>query len=485
MGATDQIAESSVDLSLSDARGRWTVAVCVLGSSMVFLDGSVVNVALPAIGADFGAGVSDFQWIVNGYLLALASLIIIGGSLGDRLGRRKVFLVGTVWFTAASVLCGLAPTSETLIAARVLQGIGGALLTPGSLAIIEASFTKADRGRAIGLWSGLAGASIAFGPPLGGWLIDVISWRAIFFLNVPLGVFVVLAGLRYVPETRGREQHERIDFLGAMLAAIGLGGVSYALIEGPARGVDSAIVIAAALIGALACIGFVLVERRVKEPMLPLTVFRSRTFSAANLLTFVFYAGLGGVSFFTAIFFQTALGYSPMQAGLATIPITIILLLGSSWAGGLAQRIGPRVPLTIGPLIVAASMALMLRIEPGSSYLGAVLPTLVGFGLGLVLIVAPVTATALTSVPQDQAGIASAVNNAVSRTGQLFAVAILPTVVGLQGDEFEIPLAITDAFHSAMLITAALSLTGSVIAWTLIDDDAFDQPESAPTPGGS
>jgi EmrB/QacA subfamily drug resistance transporter len=479
VSAADQTAERAAGLSLSSSQGRWTIAICVLGSCIVFLDGSVVNIALPAIGRDFDAGISDLQWIVNGYMLALASLIILGGSLGDRFGRRRTFVIGVVWFTVASALCGLAPNSEMLIAARVLQGIGGALLTPGSLAIIEATFVASDRGRAIGLWSGLAGASTAFGPPLGGYLIDALSWRAVFFLNIPLGIFVTLAAMRHVPETFGREQAGRIDYGGAVLAAVGLGGVSWALIEGPGRGIGSIAVLAAGLIGLAACIGFVLVERTTLDPMVPLGIFSHKTFTAANLITFVVYAGLGGVFFLLVVVLQIALGYTPIEAGLMTLPITFILLFLSSRAGGLAQRIGPRLPLTIGPVIVAVGMLMMLRIGPDSSYLASVLPALLVFGFGLVLIVAPVTSTALSSAPQDEAGVASAINNAVARTGQMLAVAVLPVVAGLTGDEYQNPVAVTDAFHTAMYVTAGLSLTGAAIAWAMIAPGTFEQPESA------
>lgn len=443
--------------------------MCVLGSCMVFLDGSVVNIALPALGRDFDAGISDLQWIVNGYMLALASLIILGGSLGDRFGRRRVFVIGVIWFSAASALCGFAPNSETLIAARILQGIGGALLTPGSLAIIEATFVASDRGRAIGLWSGLAGASTAFGPPLGGYMIDAFSWRAVFFMNLPLGAFLVYGAVRHIPETFGREQLGRIDYSGATLAAVGLGGVSWALIEGPGRGLDSLAVTGAGLIGIAACVGFVLVERMTKDPMVPLAIFNSKSFTAANLITFVVYAGLGGVFFLLVVVLQTALGYSPIEAGLMTLPITIILLFLSARAGGLAQRIGPRIPLTVGPVVVAAGMLLMLRVGPDSTYLGSVLPALLVFGFGLVLIVAPVTATALSSAPQDQAGVASAINNAVARTGQLLAIAVLPVVAGLTGDEYLDPNAVTEAFHVAMFLTAGLALLGAAIAWTMFE----------------
>jgi EmrB/QacA subfamily drug resistance transporter len=467
-------------LRLDSPTGRWVIAATVLGSCMVFLDGTVVNIALPAIGRDFDAGISGLQWIVNGYLLALAALIVLGGSLGDRFGRRRMFVAGTIGFTFASMLCGIAPSTETLIAARLLQGVAGALLTPGSLAIIESSFAREDRGRAIGMWSGLAGASTAFGPPLGGYLIDALSWRAVFFLNVPLGLLVVWIAMRHVPETRGREVSGGSDYSGAALAAIGLGGVSYALIQGPEMGVSAAAVVVAMIGGLIALVGFVIVERRTPDPMLPLGIFRSRPFLAANLITFLVYAGLGGVFFFLIVLLQTALDYSPIEAGLATLPVTIVLLLLSSRAGALSQRIGPRIPLTAGPLLVAASMLMMRSIRADSDYLTGILPSMMVFSFGLVLIVAPVTATALSTAPSEDAGVASAVNNAVSRTGQMLAVAVLPAIAGLTGDEYENPAAILSAFDVSMVVTAAMSIGGAAIAWLMIPDNIFrdDEPES-------
>ncbi|MFY9265757.1 MAG: MFS transporter [Solirubrobacterales bacterium] len=471
MAATDSSAavpdRSEAGLRLATADGRWAVAVTVLGSSMVFLDATVVNIALPAIGRDLDASVASLQWTVNSYLLALAALIILGGSFGDRFGRRRVFLIGTIWFTGASALCGLAPSDEALIAARVLQGVGGALLTPGSLAIIEASFAHVDRGRAIGLWSGLAGVSTAAGPLVGGYLIDAVSWRAVFYLNLPIGAFVAATAMRRLPETFGNRAR-RIDVAGASLVAIGLAGTSLAMTEAPELGVGSAAVVVSGSIGTLALITFVLVERRVTEPMLPLGIFRSRPFAAANLVTFVVYAALAGVFFFLGVFLQISLRYSPLEAGMAGVPVTALLLVLSARAGALAQRIGARPLLTGGALVMALAMLMMRSIEPGDDYLAGVLPSIALFGLGLAAIVAPVTATALSSAPVEHAGLASAVNNAVSRAGQLIAIAILPAVAGLAGSEYANPAALTDAFHTAMIATAILALIGGAIAWTMI-----------------
>ncbi|MGH2958759.1 MAG: DHA2 family efflux MFS transporter permease subunit, partial [Solirubrobacterales bacterium] len=397
-------------LRLNTAQGKWVVAATVLGSSMVFLDGTVVNVALPRIGSEFDAGISELQWVLNSYLLALAALILLGGSLGDRFGRKRIFIIGAAWFTAASALCGFAPSVEWLIAGRVLQGVGGAMLAPGSLAILEAGFAHEDRPRAIGLWSGLAGVSTAIGPPLGGWLIDAVSWRAVFFLNIPLGIAVVLVSLRHIPESRNESLVGEIDFAGAGLAIVALGGISWALIEGPSRGFGSPAVMTAIVAGLLAIVGFLARERSAKEPMLPLELFRSRTFTAANLLTFVVYGAFGGALFLLTVLLQTGLGYSPLVAGLATLPITFVLLLFSARSGAVAQRIGPRLPLTIGPLIIAASLLAMHTIDTDSTYLTSVLPCVVLLAVGLVIVVAPVTATTLAAAPDDRAGVASAVS---------------------------------------------------------------------------
>jgi EmrB/QacA subfamily drug resistance transporter len=445
---------------------------------MAFLDSTVVNVALPKIGEDLHASTSALQWILNGYLLTLASLILLGGSLGDRLGRRRVFQAGIGLFTLASLGCAVAPTVEFLIFARLIQGIGGALLTPGSLAIIEASFRPADRARAIGAWSGLGGVATAFGPLLGGWLIAAISWRAIFVINLPIGLFVAWAAQRHVPESRDPTATGKLDLNGALLAAIGLGGTTYALIEAPEHGASAAVILTA-VIGVAALIGFFVGERRSANPMLPLSIFRSRQFSAANAVTFVVYAALGVVFFLLVSFLQISMGYTPIEAGSASLPVTFLMLLGSARAGELAQRIGPRIPLTLGPLIIAAGLLLMLRINPGDSYLSTVLPAVIVFGLGLTLVVAPVTATVMAAVDSAHSGIASGVNNAVARVAGLLAVAVIPVAAGITGDKFYEPSAMTDGFHTGMVICAVLCLVGAVIAWTTISSEVLHaEPEA-------
>jgi EmrB/QacA subfamily drug resistance transporter len=460
-------AKQPSGVAFESRAGRWLLAVTVLGSGMAFLDGTVVNVALPDIGEDFNASTAALQWILNGYLLTLASLILLGGSLGDRYGRRRVFVIGIGVFTTSSLLCAVAPTVEFLIGARLLQGIGGALLTPGSLAVIEASFRPTDRARAIGAWSGLGGVATALGPLLGGYLIGAVSWRAIFLINLPIGAFVAWAATKHVPETSDPMATGRIDLRGAALAALGLAGTTYALIEAPEHGA-SATVLAAAIGGVLALVAFLVTEHRAPNPMLPLEIFRSRQFSAANAVTFVVYSALGGVFFLLVAFLQISLGYTPIEAGAASLPVTGLMLLFSARAGALAQRIGPRIPLALGPLIVALGLLWLSQVEPGDSYVGAILPPIVVFGAGLTLVVAPVTATVLAAVDTRHSGIASGVNNAVARVGSLLAVAVLPIVAGLTGDKFYDPAAMTDGFQMAMMACAGLSGLGGILAWFTI-----------------
>jgi EmrB/QacA subfamily drug resistance transporter len=453
------------------------LAVTVLGSGIAFLESTVVNVALPTIGEDLDAGVTDLQWVINGYLLTLASLILLGGSLGDRFGRRRVFNIGVIWFTGASALCALAPNTEVLIAARLFQGVGGALLTPGSLAIIEATFHRDDRARAIGAWSGLGGAAAAVGPLLGGYLIDAVSWRAIFLINIPLGAFVIYAANRHVPETRDPTATGALDIPGSAFAALGLGGFTFALIQASEEGIGSAAVLGALIIGIVASILFIRTERRTDHPMLPLDIFSSRQFTSANLVTFVVYSALGGVFFFLVVFLQVSLGYSPIEAGAASLPITLLMLLLSARAGMLAQRIGPRLPLSVGPLLIAAGMLLMRGIDIGDSYVTSVLPPILVFGFGLTLVVAPITATVLAAANPNHAGVASGVNNAVARTAQLAAVAVFPLIAGLSGSDYQDPVAMADAFHTAMLAGAILSACGGVLAWFTISNDVLERAE--------
>jgi EmrB/QacA subfamily drug resistance transporter len=446
------------------------MAVVVLGSGMAFLDSTIVNVATPAIGREFHASTSSLQWVLSGYLLTLASLILLGGSLGDRLGRRRIFVIGAGMFSAASLLCAIAPSIGTLIAARLIQGVGGALLTPGSLAIIEASFRRQDRPRAIGAWSGLTGVSTAIGPLLGGYLVTAVSWRAAFLINVPLGAIVLLTA-RHVPETRDPDAKGKLDLPGAALAALALAGSTYALIEAPDRGASTAVVLAG-VGGLLALAAFLETERKSANPMLPLDIF-SRQFSAANLVTFVVYAALSGVFFLLVAFLQISMGYSAIASGAASLPVTVLLLFLSARSGMLAQRIGPRLLLAVGPFIIAAGLLLMTQIDPGDSYLTSVFPAVVVFGLGLVLVVSPVTATVLAAASERRSGIASGVNNAVSRVASLLAVAVLPVIAGLTGHRFYVPHFMTHGFHVAMLACAGLAAAGGVLAWLTIDNDVL------------
>lgn len=471
-----------VGLRLSDTSGKWVLAATVAGSTSAFLLATVVNVALPAIGRDLGAGVAGRQWIVTGYLLTLSAAILLGGSLGDRLGRRRVYVIGVSWFAVASVLCAVAPTLEVLIAARVLQGIGGALLTPGSLAIIQASFAPSDRAKTIGAWSALGSIGQLAGPVLGGVLVDTVGWRAVFVLPLPLCAFVIWAALAHVPETRDRTVRGRLDVRGSALSIGALAGVTYAVIEAPSRGLIDPLLLAALVAGISAAIAFVVVERRASNPMLPLSIFASAQFTWANALCFVVYAALGGVSFLLVQHLQIVLRYSGTQAGAAFMPVAIIMFALSAPSGALAQRIGPRRPLTAAALILTAAMVLLGMIDAGDSYLTSVFPAAVVFGLGLAGLVAPVTATTLAAADERHSGIASGVNNAVSRVAQLLATAALPVAAGLTSHAADIPADVfASGFTRAMFITAGLTLLGAVIAWTKISDDVLgDDRGTAP-----
>ena len=461
-------------------KGRWVLLATVLGTSVVFLDGTVVNVALPSVGRDLGAGVDGLQWTINGYLLTLASLILLGGSLGDRFGRKRIFVLGVIWFAAASLICGIAPNLGLLIAARALQGIGGALLTPGSLAIIQATFHPDDRGQAIGAWSGLGGIAIALGPFLGGWLTQAFSWRLIFLINLPLAAAVVWVALAHLPETEDPESAQQLDIAGAALAVLGLGGTTYALIEGPAQGFGVPLVVISAVVGVLSLIGFVYVEAHSRQPMLPLALFRSRVFTGVNLVTLAVYGALGGVFFLMIVQLQQVVGYPPVLAGVASLPVTLVMLVLSPRMGRLSSRIGPRIPLTVGPIIAGAGVALMARIGAGSSYLLDILPSLLIFGLGMSVTVAPLTATVMASVEARHAGIASGVNNAVARAAGLIAVAVLPPLAGITGDAYLDPDLFSAGFQRASLIAAALTALGGVLGWvTLAEHKAPAEQEVA------
>ncbi|MET9448137.1 MFS transporter [Streptomyces cinerochromogenes] len=453
------------DVRLASPQGRWTLFTTVLGSGMAMLDSTVVNVALPRIGRDLDTDLAALQWTVNAYMVTLAGLILLGGSLGDRYGRRRIFLVGVVWFAAASLLCGLAANAVMLIAARALQGVGGALLTPGSLALIQASFHPDDRSRAVGLWSGFGGIGAAVGPFLGGWLVTGPGWRWVFLLNVPLALLCVPVALRHVPESADERAHGRFDVLGAALGALALALLTYALIEARAGSLAVALTAAAGLASALA---FVQVERHRPDPMLPPDIFASRRFTAVNLVTLCVYAAFGGFFFLTALQLQVVVGYSPLAAGTALLPTTALMLLFSSRSGALADRTGPRLPLTVGPLLCAAAMLLMLRVGAGADYPTDILPALLVMGAGMVTLVAPLTATVLASVDIARAGLASGINNAAARAAGLLAVAALPLLAGMGPEAYRSATAFDAAFDRAMPICAGTLLLGSALAFTLV-----------------
>ncbi|HEY5987973.1 MAG TPA: MFS transporter [Streptosporangiaceae bacterium] len=478
---TDVTAQPAGRIRLGAPQGRWVLAATVLGLSMVLLDTTVVNVALPTIGRSLHASLAGLQWTVTAYTLTLAGLILIGGSLGDRLGRRRIFLTGVAWFALASALCGLAPATGVLIAARALQGIGGALLTPGSLAIIQASFVSDDRSRAIGAWSGLGAIGGAAGPFLGGWIVGAFGWRWIFFLNLPLAAAVVLVALRHVPETRDTSARGKFDVAGALLAALALTGIADALIEVPAQGLAGALPIGAA--GAVVGVGFVLLERRRERspgraaPMLPLSVFASRQFTAVNVVTFVIYAALGGMLFLLILNLQVVSGFSPLAAGASLLPMTLLMLTLSPRAGALAQRVGPRWLMAGGPLVSSVGLLLATRIGPNASYAADVLPAIAVFGLGMSWTVAPLTATVLASADVRHAGVASGVNNAVARAASLLAVAGLPLAVGLSGADYHNPAVLHGAFQAAMVICAGLLVAGAVLSAATIDTNVLHPAE--------
>ncbi|MFE1749159.1 DHA2 family efflux MFS transporter permease subunit [Streptomyces anandii] len=459
------------DVRISSPTGKWILLTTVLGSSMALLDSTVVNVALPRIGRDLDASLAALQWTVNAYLVTLAGLILLGGSLGDRYGRRRIFVLGVCWFAAASLLCGLAPDPTVLIVARALQGVGGALLTPGSLALIQASFHPDDRSRAVGLWSGFGGIGAAVGPFLGGWLVDGPGWRWVFLLNVPLALLCAPIALRHVPESADDRAHGRFDVLGGTLCALSLALVTYALIE---AGRDSVTVALTGAAGLLAAVAFVFVERRHPDPMLPLDVFASRQFTAVNLVTLCVYAAFGGFFFLTSLQLQVVAGYSALEAGVSLLPTTVLMLLFSARSGALADRIGPRLPLTAGPLLCAAAMLLMLRVGAGADYLTDVLPAVLVMGTGMVTLVAPLTATVLASVDTSRAGLASGVNNAAARAAGLVAVAALPLLTGMGPEAYRSPDAFDAAFDKAMPICAGVLVAGALLAVTTVRRPAPD-----------
>lgn len=444
---------------------RRILAVTVLGSGLVFLDGTVVNIALPTIDRDLHGGLSGLQWTVDAYLVTLTAFLLLGGSLGDRYGRRRLLQIGLVFFTLASVACGLAPTIGALIVARAVQGIGGALLVPGSLAIITASFHPDDRAWAVGAWSGMAGVATAIAPFLGGWLIDAVSWRAVFFINVPLAA-VALGLSGGVPESRNEDAPPQLDVIGALTGSVALGAIAFALIEAN-NGVGAPEVVAGVL-GVICAVAFVVVEKVSDHPMMPLGIFSSRQFVGANLATLAVYGGLGGATFLVVLELQFVLGYSALQAGASLLPISVLLLLFSARAGRLSVRTGPRILMTIGPLIAGVGLAWLALIDSATVFIPTILGGATVFAIGMVLTVSPLTATVMGALGDRLAGVASGVNNAAARGAGLIAVAVLPALVGLRiGAE---PAVFTAAYRHAVRICAALCVVGGIVSWLTITD---------------
>jgi EmrB/QacA subfamily drug resistance transporter len=489
---------------------RLTLVATILGSTIVFLDSTVVNVALPPIADDLDAGLAGQQWVVEAYMLTLVSLLLVGGSLGDQLGRRRMFVAGLLGFAVTSILCAIAPSVEFLIGARALQGIAGALLVPGSLALIAATFEGAARGQAVGAWTAWTGIAVVIGPAGGGALIEALSWRAIFWINIPLIAVTVAIALRAVRESRDPEAYRGVDWLGIVLSAVGLGGPVFALIEQPANGWGADIVRLPLSAGIACLVLFVAHEARTRHPMLQLALFRIRNFWVANVTTFAAYAGLIAGLFFITIFLQQVAGYSPVEAGLATTPISVVLFVLSPRFGKLASGTGPRLPMTAGPIVAGLGLLLLLRVDRSAAYLPDVLPAVLVFSLGLSATVAPLTATVLDSVQERHVGVASGINNGISRVAGLLAIAVLgaviaasfsaqiedevetrpnalgPVAVGALEDTKDRPLALpaarrlppaerglarsiaaeasTDAFHLGVLIAGLLMIAGGLVS---------------------
>ncbi|WP_446664960.1 MFS transporter [Flexivirga sp. B27] len=447
-------------LAMNEPAGRRLLATAVLGSGLGFLDGTIVNVALPHIGDDLDAGLAGLQWVVNGYTLALASLILLGGSLGDRLGRKRVYGRGVAGFAVTSVLVALSPTIEILVIARILQGVAAALLTPGSLAMLQASFREEDRMRAVGAWTGTLGIATAGGPIVGGWLVG-IDWRIAFWINVPLGALTLWL-LRTAPESRDAQAPHRIDWWAVFLAPVALAGITWALTAWPDTGASTTTVLALA-VGIVAGAGFVLVELRESHPMVPPWLFGSRDFSVINIVTVFVYAALTGSMLFLAIFLQVSAGWTPLEAGAATVPVSVVMFFLASRFGSVATKFGARMPMVAGAAVLMLGFGWLAVAPNDPSYIGQILPGVIIMGFGLSMLVAPLTGAVLAAVPDGQTGLASGINNAISRTAGLIAVAVLPLLTGLSGTAYRDPIAVGDAFRASMWWCVALVLVGGLL----------------------
>jgi len=441
---------------------RWTLVACILASSLSFVEGSVLSVALPAIRASYGAGAQDVQWVVNAYLLPLSALLLLGGALGDHFGRRRLLVIGTGIFAVTSLVCALAPTLPLLLAARAAQGIGAALLLPNSLALLNAAFSGEKRGRAVGIWAASGAAMAAVAPLIGGWLVDTAGWPTIFYINIPLALGAILLAVRFVAESRETGEG-RTDYAGALLATAGLGGLTYALTLWSATRSLTNEALLALLVGLVVLGAFLWVEyRRGVFAMMPLSLFEGRCFSGLNLLTFLLYAAFAAAMLLIPYVLITSAGYSPVQAGLAMLPLPIVMTTVSPKMGSLAAKMGPRIPLTIGPMVVAAGMLLSMLADAGTSYWTGIFPMIVVMAIGMTIAVAPLTASVLGSVEERHVAMASGFNSAVARTGGLIATALLGAVLASKGAD------LFSGFHSAMIVSAGVSALASIVALTML-----------------